>query len=108
MFAEGGVLGGSGAIYAVATGGELKWYRHPDPLGGSIGWAGCGRGIVVGTGWRFAVVGSGGSGVIYAVRFDGALVWYKHLGADDGTSSWLRGRTVGSGWLPADTRGRVL
>jgi hypothetical protein len=43
---------GGGVICARDTTGQVDWYRHTDPLGGSASWANSGAGISEGTGWN--------------------------------------------------------
>jgi len=49
-FTRIGSMGG-GVIFARDTTGQVTWYRHTDPLGGSSTWANGGVGIAEGTGW---------------------------------------------------------
>jgi hypothetical protein len=44
------VAGGGGVIYAIQPNGDLMWYRHLDPTGGSASWA-ADHGMKIGSGW---------------------------------------------------------
>ncbi|HEY2711830.1 MAG TPA: tachylectin-related carbohydrate-binding protein [Chthoniobacterales bacterium] len=120
--------GGDGIIYAVdpvtdlskhvpgrtniASGGNLKWYRHVGHEDGSFRWEGP---KTVGTGWAgFPHLFSGGDGIIYVVTpladhshavpgreniaSGGDLRWYRHLGREDGSFKWEGPNKVGTGW----------
>jgi hypothetical protein len=50
-----GSLGG-GVLLARDAGGNLLWYRHNDPLGGTATWANGGSGLSEGAGWNAGAV----------------------------------------------------
>jgi hypothetical protein len=120
--------GGDGIIYAVtpladrshavpgreniASGGDLKWYRHLGREDGSLKWEGPNK---VGRGWSgLEYIFSGGDGIIYAidpvaddthyipgrsnVASGGDLRWYRHLGRENGSFQWEGPKQVGRGW----------
>ena len=39
-------------VFGRTATGEMRWYRHLDPLGGPADWAGSGTGTAEGTGWN--------------------------------------------------------
>ncbi|WP_161975790.1 tachylectin-related carbohydrate-binding protein [Tengunoibacter tsumagoiensis] len=79
--------------------GNLLWYGHADPTGGSAAWA-SGTGNTVGSNWAGLQAFSGGNGIIYGIDSAGNLRWYRHLGYLNGTSSWASGsgNAIGSSW----------
>src|SRR4029078_4642589 len=80
--------GGNGVLYGIRANGDLLWYRHLDPGGGSASWA-FNQGVKIGDGWNdFLTVFSSGKGVIYGVRPNGDLHWYRHLDPLGGSASW--------------------
>lgn len=92
--------GGNGILYAIVQStGELRWYRHLDPFGGTSSWLGP---RTIGSGWQSMRWAVGlGSGIIYAVNTAGALLYYENTGYADGSAVWLNGgkaQTIGSGW----------
>jgi len=94
------ISGGEGVIYGVDVNGDLQWYRHLDPSGGSSTWASEG-GTKIGSGWNvFTTLFGGADGVIYGVDSNGDLQWYRHLDPTGGDSAWAadHGTKIGSGW----------
>ena len=94
------ISGGEGVIYGVDVNGDLQWYRHLDPSGGSSTWASEG-GTKIGSGWNvFTTLFGGADGVIYGVDSNGDLQWYRHLEPTNGVNSWAvdHGTKIGSGW----------
>lgn len=95
------VPGGDGVLYGVDAQGNLRWYRHADPIGGSAQWVVPNFGAVVGTGWGgMRDIVADGYGDVYAVRNDGTLLAFRHTGRADGTFNWGAGSgtAVGSGF----------
>lgn len=92
------VIGDQGIFYALATTGELLWYRDVARNGSngptaSTGWE-VHSGNQIGIGWQgFSHVFSGGDGIIYAVKPSGELLWYRDL-ARNGSN----GPTASTGW----------
>ena len=92
--------GGDGILYGIKPNGDLLWYRHFDPGGGSNSWS-ANSGTKIGTGWSdFSSVLGNGDGVIYAIQPNGDLLWYRHLDPWVGSNSWAfaTGVKIGSGW----------
>jgi hypothetical protein len=80
-------------VYAIATNGDLLWYRR-DGITGA--WTGP---RTVNYHWdQFRDVIPAGGNRIYAVTNDGRLLWYQHLGFNDGTNAWNGPIEVGHGW----------
>jgi hypothetical protein len=99
---EGNVLEVEARAYAdIARDTSLIWYRHDGRADGSPAWANAGKGMAVGTGWRFPQVFSAEGCLIYAQCKDGRLLWYKHDGQGSGSATWTnagQARQAGSGW----------
>lgn len=88
-----------GALYAVESNGDLKWYKYH--AGSNLNNFGGQRGKKVGSGWHvFSDIFASTNGVIYAVKKNGDLLWYKHLGRKDGENRWHpnSGARIGTGW----------
>ncbi|WP_431898449.1 tachylectin-related carbohydrate-binding protein [Nonomuraea sp. bgisy101] len=87
-------------VYAVDSGGKLRWYGHRQGASGTDAWAD-GSGREIGHGWNtLTKVFSGGAGVIYAIDRDGDLKWYRHLAPSTGEEGWAPGKrtVIGTGW----------
>lgn len=100
------VSGGNGVLYGVDGAGNLRWYRHGDPAGGSGNWVVANFGAVVGTGWGgLRDVVADGFGDLYALRNDGTLLWFFHRGRANGANVWDSGSgTVVASGLDACTK----
>jgi hypothetical protein len=87
---------GGNALYALASDGSLKWFRHDGFNDGTVSWGGP---TDVGSSWRFIKIFGGSNGVVYAIRDNGELLWYRHQGHTSGDpNTWLGPMSVGSGW----------
>ena len=95
--------GGDGVIYAIASTGDLFYYRD-EARNGTFGWAFNGAGQRIGRGWNgFWTVFSGGGGIVYAITTSGDLLYYRDE-ARNGTFNWSFdgiGQRIGNGWIPA-------
>jgi hypothetical protein len=92
------VPGGRGTLYAIASDGVLKWYRHDGYRDGSARMTGP---VDVSTGWNaFTKVFAGGDGVLYGTGADGSLHWYRHNDAAEAATPprWSGPTVVGTGW----------
>ncbi|MGH8875978.1 MAG: tachylectin-related carbohydrate-binding protein [Stackebrandtia sp.] len=100
--ADGQLLdSGDGVLYELDENGDLYWYRHTDPKGGSVGWAEK-SGKRIDSGWRNRVASAGCKGVLYSLGRDGKLYWYRHEDTEDGTRKW----SAGSGSVLGDDFGQ--
>jgi hypothetical protein len=92
--------GGDGIIYAIASNGDLLYYRD-EARDGTPRWSFGGEGQKIGTGWGdYLHVFSGDGGVIYAIALNGDLLYFRDK-ARDGTKQWFRngkGKKINNGW----------
>lgn len=92
--------GGDGIIYAIASTGDLLYFRD-EARDGTPRWSFGGEGQKIHTGWSdYLHVFSGGEGVIYAIAPNGDLLYFKDK-ARNGTRRWFRdgkGKKIGDGW----------
>jgi len=79
---------GDGTVYR-QRGGDLIWFRHTDPAAGPVTWANGGRGIRVGTGWRYYDLQVLGAGVLLATSApSGQVTVRRHLDPVGGAPGW--------------------
>ncbi len=82
---------GDGTLYRQYR-GRLLWYRHSDPAGGPVVWAGP---QAVGTGWRFYDLLPAGGGVLYGTQGGtGSVYGYRHTDPSGGSNQWSAGEGI--------------
>ena len=91
---------GDGVFFAVASDGNLLWYRDLDVAGRTADWADGGIGHVIGTGWQNFPLVFAGAGAIYASTDNGDLLWYGYWDWESDSGAWSpgSGSVVGTGW----------
>jgi hypothetical protein len=92
-----GTAGAAANLYAIASDGTLKCYRHEGYADGSIAWPDD-RGVVVGSGWGDFKQVFAAAGVTYAITRDGQLLWYKHNGWATCAPDWTSATVGSSDW----------
>jgi hypothetical protein len=79
---------GDGTLYRQRS-GDLIWFRHSDPTVGPVIWANSGRGVRIGTGWRYYDLQALGAGVLLATAApSGQVTVRRHLDPVGGGQGW--------------------
>lgn len=79
---------GDGVVYRQLS-GNLLWYRHSDPSAGAVTWNNAGRGVKIGTGWRFYDLLPLGAGVLMATAApSGQVTVWQHSDPVSGGQGW--------------------
>jgi hypothetical protein len=79
---------GDGVIYR-QLGGNLFWYKHSDPSAGPITWNNGGKGVKIGSGWRFYDLVPLGGGVLLATSApSGQVSVWQHSDPSGGGQGW--------------------
>ena len=93
--------GGDGVIFAVDRDGNLRWWRHGDPVGGAATWAdGSGNVVSRAPTWGgYQWVFSTGDGDLFGVDVAGIL-WRERYTGVRGEVAWAGSapQRVGTGW----------